>query len=232
MISIEIPKNTPLGKVVNTIGIWMSGGADSALLCYLIAKEIKDKNLSIKIQPITVDYKRPFKFIAGSVQQKIEKLLSANSIFNEHLVYNPPNGITWSKEELTNQFHKLNEKHVRENTFQLLYSGITTNPPIHIQKKFHWGVLADVEMKRGLNVPKEKIRHIVKENQSKIYEFYEIKPFFDFSKKDIAEMYHNLGILEEMFPITRSCEDLKTVEGHCGKCWWCEERQWAFGRLE
>lgn len=231
-MNIHIPTHTPLGTKISTVGIWLSGGADSALLCYLLARQIIQDKLPLQIQPITIDYKRPFSFIAGNVQRQIEKLLSANGIFKEHLVYNPPENTIWSREELAEQFHKLNEKHVRENTFQLLYSGITTNPPIDIQESFNWGVLADVEAKRGHHIPKQKIRHVVTQTTDRIYEFYELKPFFDITKKDIAEMYCDLKILDNLFPITRSCEDLKTVKGHCGKCWWCEERLWAFERLE
>jgi 7-cyano-7-deazaguanine synthase in queuosine biosynthesis len=230
-MNIDIPSHTPLGNEISTVGVWMSGGADSALLCYLLAKKIIQEKLPIQIQPITVDYKRPFRFIAGDVRNKIEKLLSAETVFKEHLVYNPPNDTVWSREELANEFHKLNEKHVRENKFQVLYSGITTNPPVGVQEKFNWGVLSDVEAKRGHGVPKQKHRHVVTETADRIYEFYELKPFFDLTKKDIAEIYCNLGILDELLSVTRSCEDLSTVEGHCGKCWWCEERQWAFERL-
>ena len=47
------------------------------------------------------------------------------------------------------------------------------------------------------------------------------------------------GIVDELFPLTRSCESEEKgqqmldggPEEHCGKCWWCLERQWAFGRL-
>ena len=34
-------------KSVNTVGIWMSGGADSSILAYVLAKKIKDENLDI-----------------------------------------------------------------------------------------------------------------------------------------------------------------------------------------
>jgi 7-cyano-7-deazaguanine synthase in queuosine biosynthesis len=229
-MNIDIPSHTPLGNEISTVGVWMSGGADSSLLCYLLAKKIIQEKLPIQIQPITVDYKRPFRFIAGDVRNKIEKLLSAETVFKEHLVYNPPNDTVWSREELANEFHKLNEKHVRENKFQVLYSGITTNPPVSVQEKFNWGVLEDVEVKRGDAVLKEKVRHFIKQ-EDRMYEFYEIKPFFDLTKKDIANIYLNLGIVDELFSVTRSCEDLNSVEGHCGVCWWCEERQWAFERL-
>ena len=46
----------------------------------------------------------------------------------------------------------------------------------------------------------------------------------------IAEIALGLGVL---FPVTRSCELKGKLEyyGHCGKCWWCEERQWGFDQL-
>ena len=231
-MNIEIPSHTPGGNKIYTIGIWLSGGADSALLCYLLANKIIQDQLPLQIQPITVDYKRPFRFIAGDVVAEIKKLLPPNDIFKEHLVYNPPSDTTWSHAELTARFHQLNEIHVRENKFQVLYSGITTNPPIDVQEKFNWGVLPDVEVKRGSTVPKIKVRHIVQQEHDIVYEFYEIKPFFDLTKQDIASLYISSGVENTLFPVTRSCEDLTSTEGHCGKCWWCEERFWAFGRLK
>jgi 7-cyano-7-deazaguanine synthase in queuosine biosynthesis len=231
-MNIEIPSYTPAGNKIETVGIWLSGGADSSLLCYLLAKKILQESLPLKIQPITVDYKRPFRFIAGDVVAEIKKSLSANTVFKEHLVYNPPADVVWSHAELTDQFHQLNKKHILENKFQVLYSGITTNPPIAVQEKFNWGVLVDVEAKRGNIIPKNKIRHILKQEHDTVYEFYEIKPFFDLTKQDIASIYLSLNIEDTLFPVTRSCEDLASTEGHCGVCWWCEERLWAFGRLK
>ena len=39
-------KSDHYDKKVETIGIWMSGGADSSLLTYVLAKKIKDENLT------------------------------------------------------------------------------------------------------------------------------------------------------------------------------------------
>ena len=47
-------------RAVKTLGIWCSGGADSSMLLYLLAKTIKDGNLDIKIQPLSVRRGRPF----------------------------------------------------------------------------------------------------------------------------------------------------------------------------
>ena len=59
------------------------------------------------------------------------------------------------------------------------------------------------------------------------------RPFFNIDKKQIKNMYDELGLTETLFPITRSCDNPKVKIGHCnGKCWWCEERKWAFGTYE
>ena len=51
------------------------------------------------------------------------------------------------------------------------------------------------------------------------------------TKKQLAKIYKDFNLLETL-PLTYSCEEygLDTMD-HCGKCWWCQERFWAFGRL-
>jgi len=226
-MTVDIPLTTPKGRTVETIGIWMSGGADSSLLCYLLARKIKSEQLSIKILPITIDYKRPFARIAVDVREKIEELVDSKDIFLDHIVYHPPVDVNWNREELAEQFHLRNQEHIINNRFQILYSGITTNPPKEIQRSFRWGILEDVEQKRGDTVVKETVRYFVKDN----YEFYELKPFFNMTKKEIADLYKEYDLLNSLFPLTRSCEKIGTVIDHCGECWWCEERKWAFEKL-
>jgi hypothetical protein len=56
-------------------------------------------------------------------------------------------------------------------------------------------------------------------------------PFWNINKLVIADMYRETNTIGSLFSNTRSCEGLKQLSGHCGDCWWCEERLWAFGRL-
>jgi hypothetical protein len=228
---IDIPYQTPLGRKIHTIGVWVSGGADSALLCYLLAKKIKQESLSYKILPMTVDYKRPFQNIGGQIVNKIKSITSSENIFLEHISYTPNNNEDWYGDTLLKVFHDKNYENFKTDKIQILYSAITTNPPTDIQNNFTWGVLSEVETKRGENVQKEKIRYFIKEENNTKYEFIEYKPFFDINKKKIAQLYRENNLTESLFPLTRSCEKLGTVIGHCGQCWWCEERLWAFGKL-
>jgi hypothetical protein len=55
-------------------------------------------------------------------------------------------------------------------------------------------------------------------------------PFININKKEIAKLYKVLDI-EYLYSMTRSCESLTVLDAHCGECWWCKERVWAFGKL-
>ena len=229
-MKLDIPLTTPAGNKIKTIGIWMSGGADSSLLCYLMAKEIKTQNISVKIQPLTVQ-KRPNIFESIPVKNKIIELLDAENIFSEHIVYPAP-ATGWYAEDYLSMFARMNRENIRQDLFQALFSGITTNPPREVQENFQWGILEDVESKRGSHLVKDTVRYFIESENSVEYEFLEYKPFFNITKKNIAALYQEHGLLDSLFPLTRSCEDRNFLQGHCGKCWWCEERLWAFERLE
>ena len=59
------------------------------------------------------------------------------------------------------------------------------------------------------------------------------RPFTNIDKRGIAELYEHFGLMDTLFPLTKSCEGFTPSwdSPHCGKCWWCLERQWGFGRL-
>ncbi len=228
---LDIPSTTPLGNKIETIGVWVSGGADSALLCYLLAEQIKNQNLPYRILPLTVDYKKPFQGIGVQVVEKIKELLSCQHIFLEHRVYRPTDDESWYGDILAKVFHDKNYENFKAGTIQMLYSAISTNPPVAVQEQFRWGILPEVESKRGQMIEKNKIKYFLSEVDNKQYEFLEHKPFFDIDKKKIAEIYYEKNLTDTLFPLTRSCEKLGTALGHCGECWWCEERKWGFGKL-
>ena len=59
-------------------------------------------------------------------------------------------------------------------------------------------------------------------------------PFKNIDKKGIAELYEMHGLVDTLYPITRTCEDYSNDPDdvqHCGECVWCQERLWGFGKL-
>lgn len=222
----EIPENLE-ERPVKVIGQWMSGGADSSLLAYLLCKEIKDQNLDVKFQPLSVRRGRPNNPIyAEGVVDFIKEDLNVDFIL-PHEVYYPP----LEDSEMTELkiFWERDSENFRNNMFQILYSGITCNPPDDA------GLPKNKERTRD----EDADRPIESRNGIKHY----INPFFRINKKWEAEVYKDFGLLDTLFPLTYSCEgdaeDTKTHTWHCGntlpyekQCWWCQERMWAFGRLQ
>jgi len=205
---------------VKIIGQWMSGGADSSLLAYLLCKKIRDEKLDIKFQPISVRRGRPNNPIyAGNVIDFIEEDLGVDFIL-PHEVYYPPLDDEYMRE--IKIFWERDDYNFRHRKFEILYSGITSNPPTD-----------------DSTIPKNKERVRDDNGVDKIveqrngYRHY-INPFINVNKKWEAEAYKDKELLDSLFPLTYSCEgnaeDTKYHTQHCKKCWWCQERYWAFGR--
>lgn len=230
-MQIEIPLVTPKGITVRTLGVWLSGGIDSALMLYLLCKQIKDNNLPLTVQPCIVDYKRPFQNIGYNVCVKVKEILDCDDIILEPQVYNPPGDTVWTPEELKQQFKDVNYVNFKNDNIQVLYTGTTLNPPTNVQTQFEYGILEDIEAIRGRHVPKQIKKYSVHTEGDITREFIEIRPFLETDKQEISQLFQKYNLMDNLFPITRSCEDLETVTGHCGHCWWCEERRWGFGRL-
>lgn len=211
-------KSDHYDKKVETVGIWMSGGADSSLLAYVLAKKIKDENLDIKIQPLSVRRGRPNNPIyAGNVIDFIESDLGIQ--MNEHIIYYPPMEDSHYRE--IEVFREKDNENFRNNMFEILYSGITCNPPSNDK-----------------SIPKNKERTRDEDTERPLITYngirYYMNPFFCINKKELKMIYDLLDLTDKLFPVTYSCEgeaeDTKTHTQHCEKCWWCQERFWAFGR--
>ena len=66
-------------------------------------------------------------------------------------------------------------------------------------------------------------RSVIKQSVKKI------TPFTNIDKKRIVTIYKEFGIMDSLFPLTRSCEISGKLDylAHCENCWWCKERQWS-----
>ena len=207
-------------KPVETIGMWMSGGADSSMCAYLLCKKIKEEKLNIKFQPLSVRRGRGWNPIyAGNVIDFIEKELDFK--MNDHIIYYPDINDEYQRE--IKEFRDRDTDNFNSGLIDILYSGITCNPP---------------ENDKTISKNKERTRDESSERPLETWSGFAhyINPFFKINKKDIKKLYDENGLTHTLFPITRSCEGSDYQTGnytyHCGKCWWCEERLWAFGFLD
>lgn len=225
------------------IGIRLSGGIDSAILCYIILKFFPD----ISLLPITFfNVRRPNARHSVDNVLKILKELNPNNklmtqeigVFDSAGYIRDPNK-TNPKDIFQKQFIKdLFEKYQNLN---FILSGETLNPPIADQELLFLG--------RTNEFLKE--RNIVRKSLLYTYSYldkvkYEYSPFRNSNKKQIAELCHALNLFDTLFPYTETCESeaQKYTEHYshtygieyvnpgiepCQSCWPCKEKYWAYG---
>lgn len=198
----------PYDSTLEKVGLKISGGTDSSLIAYILGL-LKSQGL-IKSQIITMTnehHDRPYQIdytnkILNYITQK------TGSVFEYRCsVFSP------SAEEYNVNSSAIVQKTKNSLMFGKHYMGITANPPIETGIKQE-----DLERTHDRNKP--------------VYTDTRITPWINYDKKDIANIYKQLDIME-LFSMTRSCEN-KTFDftKHCGECWWCIERKWGFGKYE
>lgn len=187
------------------IGILHSGGADSAILLYILMKHCTGK-INVYTCANTLKGRVNPKIALDVISKCIDLTNNSNVLHHTYFV---------TEQTFTTLFANANNflKDV-----SIMYTGATAFPPLDILHTF-----------------KNNTEIFHKRNPNELRPLYTGKyyaPFFNHNKKDIFNLYTSLELIDKLYPITRSCEDLKLRSGHCGNCWWCEERIWAFGKLE
>lgn len=201
MIIHNLPLFLPDDK---RIGLALSGGADSSIIAYILMSNLK--------QPITFyTFASKQKKYSTSITSKavIEKCieLTGNNSVNHVIKYGDV-----QDRDIFLGFLKENLK----NNVDLIYTGTTNTPSISDLETFNSKLNGDISTRRDPSIRKSVFSNGV------------YSPFINHNKAFIKELYEKYGLLDTLFPITRSCESTDLVSGHCGKCWWCEERLWAF----
>lgn len=197
------------------VGARVSGGADSAIMLYLLGlykKMVRD----IQVVPITViNAEKPWQHIfASRVVRFVENELSIE--FCPHRVKPEHVDPMWYGEEQA----EYNKDLRRDGIIECHFVGITLNPSENLD------LYGEFFLDESRNRSEE--RKLEFSNHGYI-------PFANIDKRGVAELYHKFDLMDTLFPITRSCENRKVPmsDPHCGTgCWWCRERKWGFGRLD
>jgi len=234
--------------------IKMSGGADSAILAYCLALYKKEERPDLKLYVVTLNSVAPRNYHVKNAKRVMDKITELTGVeFERHytkdLVEPGFDDTTLSTEEWrkASPYTRTSAEMVKElkkeiqidndpKNRPLHYSGITKNPPTSLSMFYE-----DWYASNGIkgNWITERDANTIREEGSEENNEYWRQPFTNIDKRAVYQLYAINNVVDDLFPLTRSCEsDAKGQqildggpEEHCGKCWWCLERQWAFGRL-
>lgn len=221
------------------VGIGLSGGADSAVLLYILMSNISE---TIHIYNMSSSKRRlAFGSYVDAVINTCSKLTgNVNFVVHKELV-EPDESVEFYINMLT--------KALDAKEIDTVYLGLTNFPPRDIyltfacqQPEWHNDFRSDeaVHSLFGFNIPVEKATEFGEEcpltidgkpTTELMLDSRAYIPLFNHNKKDIAKLYRAMNIENTLLPVTRSCENDNHIESHCGNCWWCHERIWAFGNL-
>lgn len=235
----------PFNNKWRSIAISVSGGADSALLAYLLSKHVADNNLKTKIyfiSNIRMWETRPWQRYDSLKVFEYIKTLFPTIEYHRHENFIPPEletasigkiipdakqGFKGGDQILTVSF--ANYVCRREN-INAWYAALTKNPLVSIP---------DAPDNRD-----EDFTGNIDELFLNYKGVFVIHPFKYKTKETIINLYKDLNILD-LLKQTRSCEGDKNsapeVFGEldfysyvpyqnvptCNKCFWCKEREWA-----
>jgi len=213
----------------------MSGGADSSILMFLLAKYRQEYNPNINFKIVsTVATLKPYQFIfAKQVVEFIDNIYPLGEYEHHSNECFPvpgiadgadENGVDLNADAYANAIAAIAEK--MHNNTAMQWMGITANPSV--TDRSHWlNTGRDTARDKDVAVP-------VRQYNIEPDVFKNNRPFADKDKKVVAELYNKYNLTDTLFALTRSCESFEfdeTFSEHCGKCWWCKERKWAFGKL-
>lgn len=185
------------------VGLLLSGGTDSALVLYLICKIFIDKKYDARIVPIHgFDTKRVNAYSVESARSviRIIKQLIPDAPLEELFVF----AYYKNKGEDKNKYHiPVIHFLLKDKQIDIITTGTTLEPSKRLLDQNNMSSLG-----RTIN---NKVSY---------------SPISTYTKDDVAELYYELGLMIDLFPVTVSC--IKDKNEPCRKCWWCKEKYYAF----
>lgn len=225
----------PFNNAWKNIAISVSGGADSALLLYLLSFKARDTTIHV-IHNIRCWKTRPWqRYVFESVFKYIQSQFP-DITYKTHYNFVPPElEHGFSGKTLTDEYGKTVSGDTIElrafaeyvctvNNCEAYYNAITKNPDTEIQGKIE---------SRDVELSSDTFRLMIMPHLG----FTAIHPFRFVSKDWIIDTYYKYN-LHKLLELTRSCEgEFDNIDytnytpGQyvplCHNCFWCKERNWG-----
>lgn len=208
---IEVDFFDKFPRDLHKVGIFLSGGADSALILYLLVKMADERNQELKIYPINgFEVTSPDCDSEKAAKSIIEFIRNNTSTDRIHDLYVHPM--------------------IQESKHKYYY----IKPALlYLRKKYNFYefILGTSQGMPGDERPTIHEGTITGNNLIETSEKYDdvLLPWARVNKKFIAAQYNKLG-LKKLSDITNSC--IVNSSTPCKECWWCKERYWAFGSYD
>jgi 7-cyano-7-deazaguanine synthase in queuosine biosynthesis len=194
------------------VGVLVSGGADSALLLYKLLSSYK-ATVHIFTVAIGTDEQVDVKASVDVVNACIK--LTGNKNIEHHITY------TEKDTSKPKQLQGLAKEYYDNGSICRIFHGITQTPPADVLKNWDISLTAPNSAWRDPGAKRNPgTGHVT-------------RPWTNIDKKGIASLYREYNLMDTLFCYTKSCTNAESTVAnyHCGKCWWCYERKWAFGQL-
>lgn len=229
-------KNFNKFHTVRKLGVWVSGGADSAFSLWYMAKCINDNQLwDFQLIPMhghdtarVADSRVAANAVVDYVKNYFPKVdIHDNYIFQYHKDKN-------SKDK--GQYHDpIKNKLKEDEIIHITINSYTANPPVKDMSDNGFYHIRDCNRDDPVATFISEFNAGVhgKRYGSNTKSFFDThRPLSMVDKKFIAHFYNQFNIMD-LFYKTVSCTS--GYEGEiipCKKCFWCNEKYWAFGMYD
>ncbi len=219
------------------VAISVSGGADSALLAYLVCEQAYEHDTTIHIiNHVRMWKTRPWQQYDADRVYKWLFQRFYHTTFKRHTNFIAPD-IEYGNigPNLTDEYgKKVSGDNIQQRAYgeficnkysiDAYYNAVTRNPRL---ASFNGMRERDID-------PSEDNKHLERMTHMGVEVLH---PFRFIDKSEIVKKYKELNLMD-LFEVTRSCEgefdgiDYTTYKPGqfvpvCGKCFWCKEREWA-----
>lgn len=210
------------------IGVMVSGGADSALLLYLLVKQIKDRELDINLHILTSSYAiRGYatQMFANRVVEFVLREFTAHNIIKTNYQF-------YKDIRRDNDFHQIWNDWWRGKRVDMIVNAVSSMP------RDLDAVVDNIRLYDCPDAPIEDGRHAHVHRDTMTYRdiTYDTAwhPFTNIDKRFLKYLYDKFELTDTLYSLTYSCENndadiTNNYTTHCNTCWWCLERKWAFG---
>jgi hypothetical protein len=230
-----------LNQTLKNIAVRLSGGPDSSIIYYAVCDFYKDDPLA-QIFPYTIS--TPLRPHSGPRARRVVDMVARATGVNptKHYIswyedHNEHNTREKNSLEYTRSQDMLCDEIIRSHSINIHYSGLSINCPIEdLGETIDLHGLDEKECRYSLTTRDESRDVPTEQVISNRGNTIMCLPFARDHKLAVRAEFDRYGVIDDLFPITWSCEHNSQKDQqdplHCGKCYFCIERIYAFGRLE